>query len=172
MAPIVWTDLAEVLGSAKQQPCAVVACAGVQDPGNLGTILRSARFFGFSGAVVLPKTQDPWSPKVVRSAAGALLARPPAQAESLDQLLEAASGAGLTPVALSAHGGEAPGNEPLPARSLFLLGAEGLGLPKEVRAVTRWLTIPTPSPGAESLNVAMAFGIVAHAWCSAWATAS
>lgn len=172
IAPIAWRELNDVVGGPGEAPRAVVACVGVQDPGNLGTILRSARFFGFAGAVVLPGTQDPWSPKVVRSATGALLAEPPARVESLEELLAAAAAAELVPVALAAHEGESPAARPLPARSLLLLGAEGQGLPEETRAVTRWLTIPTPNPAAESLNVAVAFAVMAHAWCAAWSTTS
>ena len=69
IARLRWTSLDDMLGDDPRAPRAAAACLGVQDPGNLGTILRSARFLGFAGVVVLPGTQDPWSPKVVRSSA-------------------------------------------------------------------------------------------------------
>lgn len=163
VAPLRWTPLEELLaGEDLGAPRALVACLGVQDPGNLGTIARSARFFGFAGLVVLPGTQDPWSPKVVRSAAGALLAQPPAQAEDLGELLRAAAAAQLEPRALAAHEGKPLGRAPLPARCLLLLGAEGQGLPEGAGELPA-LTIEG-APGAESLNVAVAFAVAAHAW--------
>ena len=165
VAHLTWGLAAGVLEPG-QAPRAAVACCGVQDPGNLGTILRSAHFFGFAGCLVLPGTHDPWSPKVVRSSAGALFATPPAQVETADELLAAASAGGFTPVALVAHGGEPLGE--LPARTLLLVGAEGGGLPDEYLGVTTRVTIPSGEEGAESLNVGIAFGIVGHAWSRQW----
>lgn len=163
-----WTDLPDLLGGAADAGArrGVVALAGVQDPGNVGTILRSARFFGLAGAVLLPGAQDPWSPKVVRASAGALLAAPPARAPDLPALLAAARAAGLTPVALDAHAGPDPRREPgaLPGRALLLLGAEGGGLPADLAADVRRVRLAPADATAESLNVAVAFGVVAALW--------
>jgi TrmH family RNA methyltransferase len=160
-----WASLTETLGHG-DGPRLVVACCGVQDPGNVGTILRAARFFGCQGVVFLGGSQDPWSPKVVRASAGTLLASPPAKAESPQELLEGARGAGLTPVALTAHDGAPLKGGAFPPRTLLLLGAEGGGLPAalEQASATR-LTIQ--GQGAESLNVAIAAGIALHAWAGA-----
>ena len=155
----VWRALPDLLGRSGPAPRAVVALAGVQDPGNVGTILRSAAFFGLAGAVFLPGSQDPWGPKVVRASAAALLLHPPARAEP-EALLAAAAAAGLEPVALAAHGGQPP--HTIPPRALLVLGAEGPGLPPELRGA-RAVTIPGAG-GAESLNVAIAFGVAAHCW--------
>lgn len=157
-----WRELAALL-PAGDEPRAAVALGGVQDPGNVGTILRSAGFFGLQGAVFLPGSQDPYAPKVVRASAATLLRHPPARAEA-PALLAAAVGAGYVPVALAAHGGERL--SALPPRALLLLGAEGPGLPAELRQV-RAITIAGAPAGAESLNVAMAFTIAAHAWRAA-----
>lgn len=169
VAHLRWTPLAELLaGADPQAPRAVIASLGIQDPGNLGTILRSARFFGCAGLVILPGTQDPYSPKVVRSTAGTLLQTPPARAESLAELLSAAAQAGLEPIALAAHEGEPLETSALPQRCLLLAGAEGQGLPAEAAGV-RALTIASPEPEqAESLNVAIATSLVAHAWSARW----
>ncbi|RMG18305.1 MAG: RNA methyltransferase [Planctomycetota bacterium] len=166
-----WSDLGALCGSPAPVARAVVACAGVQDPGNLGTILRTAHFFGFAGAATLPGTHDPFSPKVVRSSAGALLDLPPARAEGPEALFAAADAAALTPVALVAHGGAPLDAVELPLRSLFLLGSEGQGLDEAVgrRAGLRVRIAPGRS-GAESLNVAVAFAVAAHAWQSRWRT--
>lgn len=156
-----WAELEELLGPrGEAAPRGLVALAGVQDPGNVGTILRTARFFGL-GVVLLPGAGDPWSPKVVRASAGALLEAPPARAPSVEELLQRARAAGLEPVALDAHGGEDPRARPPPARALLLLGAEGPGLP---RVEARRLTLAPREPTAESLNVAVAFGVVAALW--------
>ncbi len=175
IARLRWTPLEAMLGGevgdevTADAPRAAAACLGVQDPGNLGTILRSARFLGFAGAVVLPGTQDPFSPKVVRSSAGALCADPPAKADDLTALLAAASAASMQSVALVPRGGTPLHLAELPRRALLLLGAEGPGLENAAAdAATLKLTIPTPEPDAESLNVAVAFAVVAHAWCARW----
>jgi RNA methyltransferase, TrmH family len=168
-----WADLTALL--AGPDPTArhgVVALAGVQDPGNVGTILRSARFFGLAGAVFLPGSQDPWAPKVVRASAGTLLEHPVAKAEDLAQLLSDAAAAGLTPVTLDAHGGRPPSPDSFPPRALLVLGSEGQGLPPEaappeLRAAVVSLTIPAGDPRAESLNVGVAFGVAAAAWAQA-----
>jgi TrmH family RNA methyltransferase len=160
-----WADLGTVLGENDQAPRAVAALAGVQDPGNVGTILRTARFFGLSGVVLLPGAQDPWAPKVARASAGALIETPPAKAETLEELVTRATAAGLVPVALDAHGGEDPRVVPLPPRTLLLLGAEGPGLPPGL--TVRKVTLAPRDAGAESLNVAVAFGVVAALWAGA-----
>lgn len=161
-----WSDLAEVLGERGADRRAVVVMAGVQDPGNVGTILRTARFFGLAGAVLLPGAQDPWSPKVVRASAGALLASPPARAERLDDLVAAARAVGLTPVALDAHAGVDPrrGAGALPARALIVLGAEGAGLPADLGGDVHRVRLEPGDPTAESLNVAVAFAVIAALW--------
>ncbi len=169
-----WSDLAEVLGAQGgvrggergADRRAVVVMAGVQDPGNVGTILRTARFFGLAGAVLLPGAQDPWSPKVVRASAGALLASPPARAERLDDLVAAARAVGLTPVALDAHAGVDPrrGVGALPPRALIVLGAEGAGLPADLGGDVHRVRLEPGDPTAESLNVAVAFAVIAALW--------
>ena len=70
--------------------------------------------------------------------------------------------AGCGPRALAAHEGAPLGAEPLPSRCLLLLGAEGPGLPEDADALPA-LTIEG-APGAESLNVAVAFAVAAHTW--------
>lgn len=163
-----WSDLTDVLGAPGDERRAVVALAGVQDPGNVGTILRTARFFGLAGVVLLPGAQDPWSPKVVRASAGALLSCPPARAEGLEALMAAARGAGLVPVALDAHAGLDPrlDRRALPARALIVLGAEGAGLPADLGPDVRRVRLAPGDPTAESLNVAVAFSVVAALWAA------
>jgi len=134
-----------------------VALHGIADPGNVGTILRSALAFGASSVALGPDCADPYGPKAVRASMGALFAVPLARV--------AAGGAGLvaelpgTVVALDAHAGEpiaalpdALGAAADPAT--LLVGAERAGLPDDVLAACdRVVRIPIAS---ESLNAAMA----------------
>lgn len=126
---------------------------GVADPGNVGTIIRTAAALTCARVLLGPGTADPYSPKGVRATMGALFAAPPARGELAD-----APGPRL---ALVAHGGEEldaalAGLESAPT---LCLGGEREGLPWEVadRCETR-ATIAL-RPGAESLNVAAAAAI-------------
>ncbi|HEX7293734.1 MAG TPA: RNA methyltransferase [Solirubrobacterales bacterium] len=126
---------------------------GVGDPGNVGTILRTADAL-LGGTVVLgPECADPFSPKAVRASMGSIFASPPARA-----------GVGETPApraALVAHGGD--GVEALGSAATVCLGAERTGLPAEVLAACdAEVTIPLRAGGAESLNVAAAAAIAAE----------
>jgi RNA methyltransferase, TrmH family len=126
---------------------------GVGDPGNVGTIVRTADAL-IDGPVVLgTDCADPYSPKAVRASMGSIFRRPPVRA-----------GVEATPeprVALVAHGGAAL--DALDGAATVCLGAEREGLPDEVLAgcETR-VTIPLRPGGAESLNVAAAAAIAAQ----------
>lgn len=142
--PLRWAD-------AAQAPCLYLH--GVGDPGNVGTILRSADAL-LGGSVVLgPDCADPFSPKAVRAGMGSTFARPPLRA-----------GVAATPeprAALVAHGGE--GLETLAGAATLCLGAEREGLPAEVLSACRVrVTIPLHPGGPESLNVAAAAAIAAQ----------
>ncbi len=126
---------------------------GVGDPGNVGTIVRTADAF-IDGSVVLgPDCADPFSPKAVRASMGSIFNSPPLWA-----------GVEATPeprAALVAHGGE--GLETLDGAATLCLGAERDGLPEEVLgACSVKVTIPLRSGAAESLNVAAAAAIAAQ----------
>ena len=117
---------------------------GVRDPGNVGTIMRSATAFGFAGLVLGPRCADPHGPKCVRASMGALFA-----------LTLGRGVPGGRTVALDAHRGAALSElEPVPGPTTLLVGAERDGLPGELvdgaDAVAR---IPIQT---ESLNAAMA----------------
>jgi TrmH family RNA methyltransferase len=136
---------AEELG----EPCLYLH--GVADPGNVGTILRSAEALLGATVVLGPGCADPHGPKAVRASMGAIFARPPARA---------AVDATPTPRAgLVAHGGAGP--ERLAGAATLCLGAEREGLPAQVAAACDVLvTIPLRAGATESLNVAAAAAIV------------
>jgi TrmH family RNA methyltransferase len=125
----------------------VLELHGLADPGNVGTLLRTASAFG--AAVVLgPGCADPTGPKALRASAGSIWRVP---------VVERADG---RRVALVAHGGEPLGDVGLRGKVVFLLGAERAGLPAHVaRDVDA--TIPV---AAESLNVAAAGAVALYEW--------
>jgi TrmH family RNA methyltransferase len=122
----------------------------VGDPGNVGTIVRSAHAL-LDGLVVLgPGCADPFSPKAARASMGSIFAQPIARAEI--------GGTPAPRAALVAHGGD--GLSALDGAATLCLGAEREGLPEAVLAeCTSKVTIPLRSGAAESLNVAAAAAI-------------
>ena len=123
-----------------------VALWGVRDPGNVGTVLRSALAFGAASVVLGPDTADPFSPKAVRASMGAVFSVPLARTQSVEELPGVRIG-------LAAHEGE-PLRGPGEGETTLVVGAEREGLPAAVRAgCDRIAHIPIRS---ESLNAAMA----------------
>ncbi len=142
------------------RPGVVLVLDGVQDPGNLGTLARSAAAFGCDAVVCLPGTVDPWNPKVVRASAGAVFRLPVVQA-GLEQLDDWLRDHGVILVAADA-GGDAVGDESLPERVALVLGNEGAGLSEAVASrCARTVSIPMRG-GTESLNVAVAGAILLY----------
>ena len=125
----------------------VVVCAGLSDPGNLGTILRSAEAAGFDLVALTPGSVDPYSPKTVRASAGALFHVP--VAVDVDP-----SSLGVDLVGTSSHLGNPFTDTDLTGPLGIVIGNEAHGVPDDVQ-VTRWVTIPHAGR-SESLNAAMA----------------
>jgi TrmH family RNA methyltransferase len=138
----------------------LVVLDGVQDPGNVGTILRTAAALGATAVLAMPGTVDLWNAKVVRSAMGAHFHMPAASCawSALDAL---SSRAGL-----QLWGADATGTSldvmVAPARLALLVGNEGAGLSDEGRArATAIVALPIGTM-VESLNVAVATGILLY----------
>jgi TrmH family RNA methyltransferase len=138
----------------------LVVLDGVQDPGNVGAILRTAAALGAAATVALPGTVDVWNAKVVRSAMGAHFHHPAASctADELDAFLSArgiplwGADARGAPVATLAR----------PRAVALAVGNEGAGLSPSVRArVAQLVSLPIASR-VESLNVAVATGILLY----------
>lgn len=138
----------------------IVALDGIQDPGNAGTILRTAAALGAAGVVALPGTVDLWNPKVVRGAMGVHFTYPLVHATHAD--LFAFLDKTAIPLWGAAAGGERIGERPAPDRLAIALGNEGAGLSEAVRARCELLVSIPIEPGVESLNVAVAAGIILH----------
>ena len=121
---------------------------GIGDPGNVGTIIRTADALLGAPVICGNGTADPFSPKAVRASMGSIFSRPPL-AGGLSDLADPVVG-------LAAHGGEAPDDASVGA---LVVGAERHGLSEEAAArCDRLWTIPL-RPGVESLNVAAAAAI-------------
>jgi TrmH family RNA methyltransferase len=129
-----------------------VALWGVHDPGNVGTVLRSARAFGARCVAIGPNTADPFGPKAVRASMGAIFAVPVARVASVAQLP-------APRVALVAGGDEDLRG---PGTGTLVVGAEREGLPEEVVAACDE-TASIPIAG-DSLNAAMAATIGLYEW--------
>lgn len=133
----------------------------VSDPGNMGTLVRSAEAGGARGVVLVGSTVDPWSPKVVRASAGAIFHVPVWQVESLSAVREV----GVRLIGTTSHDSlSASSPESLYSADLsgcvgIVLGNEAHGLPADAE-VDSWVTIEHQGR-AESLNVAMAGTVMA-----------
>lgn len=134
--------------------------AGLQDPGNLGALARSAEAAGAAGLALAPGTVTPNHPRALRASAGSLLRLAVAvgvEAAALDRHL-----APLSPrrIALATRGGESPWTADLGGALILLLGAEGPGLPDALAAAADLaLTIPLAGE-VESLNATVAAALV------------
>jgi TrmH family RNA methyltransferase len=135
--------------------------AGLQDPGNLGTILRSAEAFGANGVLVGEKTVSPWNPKVIRGSSGSVFRLPVVKVE-WPSAVEALHEKGVKIWATSSHKGEPLHDVDLSGPSIVIVGGEGAGISRELlAAVDGTLAIPHSSK-VESLNAGIAASIVMY----------
>jgi RNA methyltransferase, TrmH family len=136
----------------------IVFLHGVQDPGNIGTIIRAAHAFG-AGVALSADTADLYNPKTVRATMGSIFHTPIARRVQPLTLLEEAKTLGFITVAAVPQGGERAFSL-LAERLVIVVGAEGGGLPEElVSACQRTVTIPAL---AASLNAAVAASILLY----------
>jgi TrmH family RNA methyltransferase len=147
----------EILG--RKDALIVVAC-GLQDPGNVGTIIRSCEASGATGLVTLEHTADPYNAKVVRATAAGLLALPILRMKT-PEFIHEASKRGVRLLATAANGGINYRQFDWQKRPLALcIGSEGEGLPDAIKNVcAKKITIPLKG-SSESLNAAVAASIL------------
>jgi RNA methyltransferase, TrmH family len=145
-------DVAQLTGLAEGR---ILVLDAIQDPGNVGTIVRTAAAFGVAATIALPGTVDLWNAKVVRSAMGAHFTHPAFAAtwDALDSL------AGWPRWAADTDG--APLAPPYPRKVMLVVGNEGNGISTEARSrAERVVSIPIAH--VESLNVAVATSILLY----------
>lgn len=157
-------DLDPVSVSSAGIRCLVLE--SIQDPGNLGTLIRLADAFGFNPVILLTGCADPYSQKVLRSAMGSVFHLTLFRSQSWPDVLEWLSVHRLPLVAGDLAGIPLP-EASLPASGALVIGNEGRGLSEEARKASD-LRVAIPMPGhAESLNAAMAAAILAYTMSAA-----
>jgi TrmH family RNA methyltransferase len=139
----------------------IVITAGLQDPGNLGTLIRSSEAFGAAGLITLPGTVSPWNQKALRASAGSAF-RLPVVAGPEQEIFAALASRRFGVLAAVAADGKSITSEDLTRPTALILGNEGSGIPPHVLSLaTARVTIPTPGP-VESLNAAIAGSILLY----------
>lgn len=134
----------------------ILALDGVGDPGNLGTLLRTALALGWEGVLLLPGCCDPFNDKALRASKGALF-KLPYKKSSWDDFDQLANEQRLIPVAADLHGAKPEFQE----KCILILGSEGRGLSDEAKKRAKKITIPLKGE-MESLNVAAAGAILMY----------
>lgn len=143
------------------EDCNVLVLDRVQDPGNMGTLLRTAEAMGFSGAILVKGCCDCWAPKVVRSAAGSLMRLPVLQAESAGDALKLLESHGKTCWVAVMDGETACYEADLARGAAVIIGNEGRGASEVFLEKARGLRIPMAGK-TESLNAAYAGAIIMY----------
>jgi TrmH family RNA methyltransferase len=135
----------------------------IQDPGNVGTLIRTAAAFDFSGIILTEKCADPFSPKCVQSTAGSVLSVWLRRTSHYLELVELLKKEGFSLVATDLRGTEEPSILCQQKKLLLALGNEANGLSKPVvEAATYQVKIPISRNRAESLNVAISGAILMY----------
>ncbi len=139
----------------------VLMLVGIQDPGNAGTMLRSAEAAGCRGVIFAGNSVDPWNSKAVRASAGAVCGVAIVEEQDPVKVLEVLGEAGATRVATVARGGLAPDATDLSGSVVLVVGSEAHGLADDVVAACD-VAVTIPMHGAvESLNAGMAATVLA-----------
>jgi len=151
--------LEEIMERLQVGPLVVIA--GLQDPGNLGTILRSAEAFGSAGVILGEGTVSPFNAKVVRASAGSIFRVPVIRAK-LDAVSSQLRAQEIRLVATSSHKGTPLGEARLTGPLAMFIGNEGSGLPRDLMTRMDEVVVIPHAPQVESLNAAMATSILLY----------
>ena len=139
----------------------MLAAESLQDPGNLGNLIRVAAASGFGRIVLSSDSVDPTNPKVLRSTAGQWFRSPPIVTDTLRTWIRERKSKGFQVLAASAEG-KSLWDCDLTGNTIVLLGNEGSGLSQDLRMeATSTIAIPM-ADGVESLNVAVSGALIAY----------
>ena len=161
-------SLDDVLEEERLQLGPIVVLAGLQDPGNLGTILRSSEAFGSAGVVLGEGTVSPFNSKVIRASAGSVFRLPIVHAHGtstagkLEEVSEKLRAQGVRLLATSSHKGTPLEQADLKGKMAIFFGNEGAGLPRDVMAKMDEVVVIPHTPQVESLNAGVAASIVLY----------
>lgn len=154
---------ASLAGVFADVPAFVLAAVDVQDPGNMGALVRTAEAAGATGVVAAGASADPLGWKALRASMGSAFRLPLARVADVDEVAVAARNLGAAVVALVPRGGVAPEALEATGPVVLLMGGEGPGLPRHViTAADLAVTLPMRPP-VESLNVAVAGALALYA---------
>ena len=141
----------------------ILVLENIQDPGNTGTLIRTAAALGFSGVILTENSADPFSPKAVQAAAGTVLSVWLRRTAQYLELLKTLKQAGYTLVAADVRGNDEPSILSGQKKLILALGNEAAGLTGELISIADYrVRIPTPPDKAESLNVAACGAILMY----------
>ena len=135
----------------------IIVLDGIQDPGNVGTVIRAAEAFGADGAVLVNGCADVWSPKTLRASMGSAFRLPVINAD-IGDLPNLLSGFTVYGAMLDSTA-KRLGAEKFPEKTAVVIGSEGAGISPEVAAMCGE-KLYIPINGAESLNAAMAAAVI------------
>jgi TrmH family RNA methyltransferase len=156
-------SLADVLERLQVGP--VIVLAGLQDPGNLGTILRSAEAFGSAGIMLGEGTVSPLNSKVIRASAGSIFRLPVVLAKTaggMEKISAQFRAQSVRLIATSSHKGTPIDQANLTGSAAVFIGSEGSGLPRTLMAQVDELVSIPHTPQVESLNAGVAGSIVLY----------
>ncbi len=139
----------------------VVGLAGVQDPGNLGTIVRSAEAFGATAVLLGEKTVSQFNSKTVRASAGSLFRMHTVRA-NLQDVVPKMRSHGIKVVGTSSHKGMPLSEADLTGPVAVIIGSEGSGMPRELAEKVDFNVVIPHSPKVESLNAGVAASILLY----------
>ena len=143
------------------EPLVVVGC-GIQDPGNVGTIMRTAAAFGATEVIFADDAADPFSPKSIRASAGAFAQVKVSYAESVEEELRRWSERGVTLWKTDPGQGKLPWEARFAEPVAIVFGSEGRGLPASLDCLIQ-SSVRVPMPGGlESLNVGVSCAIILY----------
>jgi TrmH family RNA methyltransferase len=142
-------------------PALLVISAGIQDPGNLGTIARSLEAFGATGLLLGERTVSPWNWKAIRASAGSMFRVPTLRVE-LIKALQDAKARGVRVLATSSHKGTMISEANLCWPLALVIGNEGAGLPKDILALADEIVAIPQSARVESLNAGIAASVILY----------
>jgi len=155
-----WTWAHLLRGQQTAAPL-IIVLAGLQDPGNLGTIVRSAEAFGADGVLCLSGTVSAWNPKAVRASAGSVFRVPLLTVSEKDAIAHLRE-SGVRMIATTTHGAEPADLVDLAQPVALFIGNEGNGVPASLsRRTDGAITIPCPGQ-VESLNAAVATSVLLY----------
>jgi RNA methyltransferase, TrmH family len=138
-----------------------VVVVGLQDPGNLGTLIRSAEAFGAAGVILAGPNVSPFNSKAVRASAGSIFRVPVARADIAAVLAQLRKN-GVRTVATSSHKGTPLQKARLSGEVAVFIGSEGAGVPREVLNAMDEIVVIPHSERVESLNAGVAASIILY----------